>query len=149
VRVVEHTDLPEDVESLKQLVLRMRQALAHRDLHIEHLKLLLAKLQRARYGRSSEQLDERINQLELSIEELEAARAQDLPSIAPEHVKGKPVRKPLPVSLPRETVSHLPVPAESPCPSCGGKLRSGENREAVERVARLEIEADFPARDLK
>ena len=50
----------------------MRQALAHGDLHIEHLKLLLAKLQRARYGRSSEQLDERINRLELSIEELEA-----------------------------------------------------------------------------
>ena len=73
MRVVEHTDLPDDVETLKQLVVRMRQALAHRDLHIEHLKLLLAKLQRARYGRSSEQLDERINQLELSIEELEAA----------------------------------------------------------------------------
>jgi hypothetical protein len=62
VRVVEHTDLPADVESLKQLVVTMRQALAQRDLHIEHLKLLLAKLQRARYGRSSEQLDERINQ---------------------------------------------------------------------------------------
>ena len=91
MRVVEHTDLPEDVESLKQLVLRMRQALAHRDLHIEHLKLLLAKLQRARYGRSSERLDERINQLELSIEALEAARVQELPSIdSPEQLKGKP-----------------------------------------------------------
>ena len=137
MRVVEHTDLPDDVESLKQLVVTMRQALAHRDLHIEHLKLLLAKLQRARYGRSSEQLDERINQLELSIEELEAARAQDLPSIeSPEPVKGKPVRKPLPASLPRETVSHPPVPAETPCPSCGGKLRYlGEDvSEILERV---------------
>jgi hypothetical protein len=38
--VVEHGDLPEDLESLKQLVLTMRQALASRDLHIEHLKLL-------------------------------------------------------------------------------------------------------------
>jgi len=137
VRVAEHTDLPDDVESLKQLVVTMRQALAHRDLHIEHLKLLLAKLQRARYGRSSEQLDERINQLELSIEELEAARAQDLPSIeSPEQVKGKPVRKPLPASLARETVSHPPVPAESSCPSCGGKLRYlGEDvSEVLERV---------------
>src|SRR5437773_616253 len=115
----------------------MRQALAHRDLHIEHLKLLLAKLQRARYGRSSEQLDERINQLELSIEELEAARVQELPSIeSPEPVKGKPVRKPLPASLPRETVPHPPVPPESPCPSCGGKLRYlGEDvSEILERV---------------
>jgi len=137
VRVVEHTDLPDDVESLKQLVVTMRQALAHRDLHIEHLKLLLAKLQRARYGRSSEQLDERINQLELSIEELEATHVQELPSIeSPEPVKGKPVRKPLPTSLPRETVSHPPVPAESPCPSCGGKLRYlGEDvSEILERV---------------
>jgi transposase len=137
MRVAEHTDLPDDVESLKQLVVTMRQTLAHRDLHIEHLKLLLAKLQRARYGRSSEQLDERINQLELSIEELEAARAQDLPSIElPEQVKGKPVRKPLPASLARETVSHPPVPAESPCPSCGGKLRYlGEDvSEVLERV---------------
>jgi len=137
VRVVEHTDLPDDVESLKQLVVTMRQALVHRDLHIEHLKLLLAKLQRARYGRSSEQLDERINQLELSIEELEAARAQDLPSIeSPKQLKGKPVRKPLPASLPRETVSHPPVPTESPCPSCGGKLRYlGEDvSEVLERV---------------
>src|SRR5437588_9085147 len=115
----------------------MRQALAHRDLHIEHLKLLLAKLQRARYGRSSEQLDERINQLELSIEELEATQVQELPSIeSPQPVKGKPVRKPLPSSLPRETVSHPPVPAESPCPSCGGKLRYlGEDvSEILERV---------------
>ena len=135
--MVEHGDLPDDVESLKQLVLTMRQALAHRDLHIEHLKLLLAKLRRARYGRSSEQLDERINQLELSIEELEATQAQDLPSseaLAP--VKDKPVRKPLPARLPRETVSHLPLPESSPCPSCGGKLRYlGEDvSEILERI---------------
>lgn len=133
----EHGDLPEDVESLKQLVLTMRQALASRDLHIEHLKLLLAKLRRARYGRSSEQLDERINQLELSIEELEATQAQDLPSSEPlAPVKDKPVRKPLPARLPRETVSHLPLPESSPCPSCGGKLRYlGEDvSEILERI---------------
>lgn len=137
MRVGEHADLPEDLESLKQLVVTMRQALAERDLHIEHLKLLLAKLQRARYGRSCEQFDERISQLELSIEELEAAQARDLPSIEGlEPVKGKPVRKPLPASLPRETVSHAPVPPESPCPSCGGKLRYlGEDvSEILERV---------------
>ena len=137
MRVVEHGDLPEDIESLKQLVVTMRQALAHRDLHIEHLKLLLAKLRRARYGRSSEQLDERINQLELSIEELEATRAQELPPSEPlESLKDKPVRKPLPARLPRETVSHLPVPENGPCPSCGGKLRYlGEDvSEVLERI---------------
>jgi transposase len=135
--VVEHADLPEDIESLKQLVVTMRQALASRDLQIEHLKLLLAKLQRARYGRSSEQLHERINQLQLSIEELEAAQAQYVPSIELlEPAKGKPVRKPLPASLPRETVSHAPLPADAPCPSCGGKLRYlGEDvSEILERI---------------
>ncbi len=137
MRVVEHTDLPDDVASLKQLVTTMRQALASRDIQIEHLKLLLAKLRRAQYGRSSEALDERINQLELSIEELEASQAQDLPSPEPgELLKNKPVRKPLPASLPRETVSHPPVPAESACPGCGGKLRYlGEDvTEILERI---------------
>jgi transposase len=135
--VVEHADLPEDVESLKQLVTTMRLALASRDLQIEHLKLMLAKFRRAQYGRSSEQLDERINQLELSIEELEASQAQDRPAAqAIEPLKSKPVRKPLPASLPRETVSHPPVPAESSCPSCGGKLRYlGEDvTEILERI---------------
>jgi len=137
VRVEEDGDLPDDVESLKQLVVTMRQALASRDLHIEHLKLLLAKLRRARYGRSSEQLDERINQLELSIEELEASRAQDLPALtALEPPKDKPIRKPLPARLPRETVTHPAVPENSPCPSCGGKLRyMGEDvSEILERI---------------
>jgi transposase len=135
--VQEHTDLPDDIESLKQLVLSMRQVIARRDLQIEHLKLTLAKLRRVQYGRSSEALDERINQLELSIEELEATQAQDLSSckvVAP--AKDKPVRKPLPAHLSRETVCHRPVPTDSPCPHCGGKLRYlGEDvSEILERV---------------
>ena len=81
-RVHEHTDLPDDIQSLKQLVLSMRQVIARRDLQIEHLKLTLSKLRRAQYGRSSEALDERVNQLELSIEELEATQAQDLAPLA-------------------------------------------------------------------
>ena len=52
------TELPNDVASLKQLVETMRSALTSHDLEIEHLKLMLAKLRRAQYGRSSEQLDE-------------------------------------------------------------------------------------------
>jgi transposase len=135
--VPEHADLPDDIESLKQLVQSMRQVIARRDLQIEQLKLTLAKLRRAQYGRSSEALDERINQLELSIEELEATRAQDLaPVEAAEPIKDKPVRKPLPAQLPRETVCHPPVPADSPCPHCGGKLRylSEDVSEILERV---------------
>jgi transposase len=101
-----------------------RSALRGRDLEIEHLKLLLAKLRRMQFGRRSEQLDERINQLELSIEELEASVAQEVPlTSAPERVKDKPVRKPLPAGLPREALVHPAVPADCGCPACGGPLR--------------------------
>jgi hypothetical protein len=53
-----------DIESLKRLVRESREALRNRDLQIEHLKLMLAKLRRMQFGRSSEALDERIEQLE-------------------------------------------------------------------------------------
>jgi transposase len=119
-------DLPDDVESLKRLVLESRAALRTRELEIQHLKLLLAKLRRMQFGRSSEALDERIEQLELSIEELETSEAQAPPctfgpSVAP---KNKPVRKPLPAHLPREPVLHAPVAPGCNCPTCGGTLRA-------------------------
>ncbi len=120
-----HTELPDDVESLKRLVLAERAAVRNRDLEIEQLKLLLAKFRRMQFGRSSEQLDERINQLELSIEELEASEAQDVPpSPTPGRVTAKPVRKPLPPTLPREAIVHPADPTDCGCPACGGPLRS-------------------------
>jgi transposase len=119
-------DLPDDVESLKRLVLESRAALRTRDLEIQHLKLLLSKLRRMQFGRSSEALDERIEQLELSIEELEASEAQvPSPAAGPQAPpKMKPVRKPLPANLPREPVVHAPVAPGCDCPACGGKLRA-------------------------
>jgi transposase len=142
--VPHRTELPDDIESLKQLVRdqsatveAMRSVLNSRDLEIEHLKLMLAKLRRAQYGRSSEALDERINQLELSIEELEASEVQAAPaSTEPTVAKDKPVRKPLPPSLPRETLIFPAVAPECACPACGGKLRPlGEDvTEILERV---------------
>ncbi|MGQ0833699.1 MAG: IS66 family transposase [Gammaproteobacteria bacterium] len=102
----------------------MREALRTRELEIEHLKVLLAKLRRLKFGRSSEALDERIRQLELSIEELETSAAHaSPPSSVPAPAKDKPARKPLPPSLPRDTVVHTPVANECGCPACGGELR--------------------------
>ncbi len=65
-----------------------------------------------------------IAQLELSLEELEASESEILASInlhAPVTEARKPARRPLPESLPRETVVH-----ETPCncPACGGALRA-------------------------
>jgi transposase len=113
-------------------------------LHIEKLKMQLAVLRRARFGRSSEKLDHAIEQLELLIGELEAdagaAEARDTAGDPDARQPGKrrerkhPVRKPLPPHLPRETVTHE---AACSCPGCGGTVfsRIGQDeREVLEYV---------------
>jgi transposase len=107
--------LPDDVDALKRLVVEQQA-------QIEHLKLLIAKLRRLQFGRSSEKLSREIEQLELRLEELQTAQAQATtvqePSAQPE--REKPARKPLPEHLPREELVHQPACA---CPDCGGALR--------------------------
>ncbi len=77
------------------------------------------------FGRKSEKLDKQIEQLELRLEDLEAQqsyRAASTPRVgelATEAVK--PVRRPLPDHLPRETETY--TPDQNACPDCGGKLR--------------------------
>ena len=53
-------------------ILSQREQLVSRDAEIEHLKLLIAKLRRMQFGRSSEKREYQIEQLELRLEELEA-----------------------------------------------------------------------------
>ena len=65
--------LPDDIEALKALVLEQRAQLALNFTEIEHLKLLIAKLKRMQFGRSSERLDREIEQYELRLEELQSA----------------------------------------------------------------------------
>jgi hypothetical protein len=119
--LMEMSDLPDDVEILKQIVVEQRARLLCNKLQIEQLKLELSKLRRMQFGRSSEQLDEKIAQLELTLEELEAREAALQPAVSaalPERVK--PVRRPLPVALPRETVVHS---SELVCSECGAEMR--------------------------
>ena len=119
------SDLPDDIETLKRLIIESQTKLAERDHEIEHLKLLIAKLRRLQFGRSSEKLDAKIGQLELLVEELEAnrasreARAPEVPAAKPEQ-KERPARRPLPERLPRETVEHAPV---CTCPDCGATMK--------------------------
>ncbi len=121
-------ELPTDVAALRALLREsqaeaesLRQRLSHREFELEKLKLELARLRRLRFGRSSEQLDDQINQLELAIEELECEKA-DAPqselACAPT-ARGKPARKALPEHLPREEQVHAPA---CTCPDCGGAL---------------------------
>ncbi len=118
--------LPDDVAALKALVLEQRAMLALHIAEIEQLKLLIAKLRRMQFGRSSERLDRQIEQLELRLEELQTAQAELVPSSKPRtEEKSKPVRRPLPEHLPREHVVHEPA---CNCPDCGAAMkRIGED----------------------
>ncbi len=124
------TYLPSDVESLHKLLHAAEEKLESlsaqlrsRDVLIEKMRLELAHLKRMKFGRSSEQLDEKIAQLEFSLEELEANEAA-MPAL-PTSVAGSQARaprKPLPAHLPREVVSHEPSGGICQCAECGGKL---------------------------
>jgi transposase len=59
---------------LKPLIFSQREQLS-RDHEIEHLKLLIARLRRIKFGRKSEKLDREIEQLELRLDELQATQA--------------------------------------------------------------------------
>jgi transposase len=124
------TTLPDldrlDHEALKALVREQHAQLLSHEAEIEHLKLLLAKLQRQQFGRKSERVERQIEQLEQRLEDLETSRAERLPPEKPEAVASaavprRPARKPLPAHLPRETKVYAP-PHEA-CPSCGEALR--------------------------
>jgi transposase len=117
-------------EALKALVRAQHEQLLSRESEIEHLKLLIAKLQRMQFGRKSEKLARQIEQLELRLEDLQAKPAErasqtesDSAATTPPLLAGtpvKPTRRPLPEHLPRQTQRH--EPKESACPDCGGAL---------------------------
>jgi transposase len=114
-----------DFQALKSIILSQREQLASRDVEIEHLKWLIAKLRRQRFGRSSEKREHQIEQLELRLEELEARRSRETTAVkeaAPASTAvARPARRPLPEHLPREVRNFLP--RQAACPDCGGQLK--------------------------
>ena len=147
--------LPSDPAALRALAVSLQEALATKDrelaardaelhaktLHIEKLRATLALMKRARFGRSSEKID----QLELLIGDLEEAAAQEQArataarpaedrSCSKRGAARPRGRQPLPAHLPRERVVHAPACA---CPACGSTrlTRLGEDeREVLEYV---------------
>src|SRR2546428_6371475 len=118
--------LPAD--ALRALILTQHQQLLSRENEIEHLKLLITKLQRTQFGRKSEKLQRQIEQLELRLEELQGNREETSPvegqAAAPPILittpAAKPARRALPEHLPRETQMHAPKQAKC---DCRGELR--------------------------
>ena len=123
-------ELPNDIEALKGMLLERSAKLEAAEalvisqrLELEKLRFEIASMKRMKYGRSSEQLNRDLLQMQLSIEDLEASLAAKPPEVRPaakEPAPEKPARRPLPVGLAREEIVH-----ENPCtcPDCGGKLR--------------------------
>ena len=119
--------LPDDVEQLKELVMAQR-------VELEHLKLLIAKLRRMQFGRSSEKLDRQVAQHELQLEELEISQDRIVATLrAGRPEPAAPKRQPLPEHLPRERRVYQPPCS---CPDCGAAMRQiGEDiSEMLEHV---------------
>jgi len=127
--------LPDDVETLKRLLLardaelaRARAEASNATALIAHLQLTIEKMRREIYGPRSERKARLLDQTELELEELEASAAED--ELAAEQAaarngdttavraftRRKPVRKPFPAHLPRERVV---VPGPTACACCG------------------------------
>lgn len=128
--------LPNDIETLKLMLVAERAArlaaeseAQYRALLIEKLKYTVRKLRHERFGQSSER-GALLDQLELQLADLEedAAQAEVVAQItaaatASETItvqsfeRRKPARRPLPEHLPRERIVY---PAPAGCPCCGG-----------------------------
>jgi transposase len=129
------TNLPRDVDTLHSIIaaqaveqeardaelVATRAGLLAKALEIEKLKLQIARLRRAQFGRSSEKIARAIEQLELTLEELEAqAPAVEAPSSTAVESRKFGHRQPLPAHLPRHEIVHE---ASCTCPACGGEMR--------------------------
>src|SRR5215469_17451866 len=114
-------ELPDDPDALRAFAIACQAELKAaelsvqlRTLEIEKLKFQIAKLRRMQFGRSSERVTQRIEQLELRLEELETSDAEEISKAAAEdrplpiRDRRQPKRKPLPDHLPRQEVVHQP-----------------------------------------
>jgi transposase len=142
--------LPDGVEALRAALIAERVArrefearASGAEAMVAHLKLMIARLNRDRFGQSAERGRKLLDQFEMQLEELETAATEDeaAASTAPETTTVRPFRRarphrgPLPAHLPRERVV---VPSPTRCPCCGGKLaKLGETiTETLESIPR-------------
>ena len=137
--------LPDDIETLKAEVAAARAQAAADQVLIAHQQLQIAKLRHQLYGQRSERSLRLIAQMELGLEELEAAATEA--EIAAEQAAARttnvasftrkhPASQPFPEPLPRERIVE---PSPATCLCCGGaRLRKlGEDvTETLEVIPR-------------
>ncbi|MGR3312661.1 IS66 family transposase [Roseovarius indicus] len=131
-------------EAAESELAQTRAVVSTSEAMIKHLRLEIAKLRREQYGHSSERRARLIDQMELQLEELEAAATED--EISAEKVaktttvaglkRRRPARKPFPEHLPRERVV---IAAPTACSCCGSDriVKMGEDvTETLEVIPR-------------
>src|SRR5437763_10903526 len=114
--MVESTDhLPDDTAALKAALIEARAKLTGAQALIEHLQLVIAKMKREMFGPRSERSQRLIDQLELQLEELAAAAAEDETKAAAARVhvqsftRRPATRRKFPADLPRADGSFIPL----------------------------------------
>ena len=129
----EAAPLPDDVATLKALLLAERATAAKLAGQNEHLRAIVKELQRALFGRRSEKAAHP-DQLQLALEDLEQAIAEgeaeaektDRVQRAARSQQRRVNRGALPKHLPREEI--VIEPGDQTCPCCGGAMhRIGED----------------------
>jgi transposase len=149
--------LPDDVETLKRLLqardvelaqaraeaARARAEASSIEALVMHLRLTIEKLKRDLFGARNERKARLVDQMELQLEELEAAATEDevaaeqaaAASIDTAQVRAftrrKPARKPFPAHLPRERVI---VPGPTTCTCCGSSRLAKLGEDVTERL---------------
>lgn len=121
--VISDPDRDTQIAALTAALATAKAELAARDLLIETLRVQIARMRRMAFGASSEKLNGEIAQLELALEELEAAATVTaLASPVPKADRPVPTRA-LPEHLPRDEVVVEPASGSCTCPDCGGAMR--------------------------
>ena len=111
--------LPEDTDALKAALIETRAKLVGARALIEHLQLVIVKMQRDKFGPRSERSQRLIDQLELQLEELAATAGEDETKADAARVtvqsftRRSATRRNFPAELPRRRIVH---PAPTCCP---------------------------------
>src|SRR6202049_3737386 len=129
--------LPEHTDALKAALIETRAKLVGAQALIEHLQLVIAKMQRDKFGPRSERSQRLIDQLELQLEELAAAAVEDETKADAARVtvrsftRREATRRTFPAELPRRRIVH---PAPTCCPGCGGTKLSKIGEDVTETL---------------
>ena len=117
--------LEAELDAHRQTMSEQAEELDSRRERIEHLKLMVEKFRHMIFGKKSEKLVLKLEQMEFELEEDETTQAEAeaiAERVSPrKEQKPRSERKPLPEHLKREEVMHRPE--RDCCPDCGGGLR--------------------------